>query len=215
MEQETTESRARNAQIVARLERYRQTDSGIVPNAQSNKSEQESELKQYAQENNIWFDEKNIADNSARKFPSGKEADVYVNVNGKTVTKVVNYSKYSETPLDFLDNRILLFNQLFNDTEYTIVGFTETNKGFSFVIEQPYIKGKELSRLTTSMQSMEEQQQRVKDYIKTRFGLDESGLDAFGNNELTIEDLHLRNVIEGDDGNLYVIDAVTKKKLRL
>ncbi|MCL2323294.1 MAG: hypothetical protein FWC47_14475, partial [Oscillospiraceae bacterium] len=208
MEYERISGRERNAEVAGRLESYRQTDRRNVSGTQSSKSKQEDELKKYAKQEGIWLDEKDIKANAERKIPSGKEADVYINKDGKTVTKVINYSKYSKTPAEFLDNRILLFNQLFDGTPYKIVGFTETNKGFSFVVEQPFIKGRLLDNLATSVDSLKTQQKRVEDYMLEKFGMEPSGVDAYSNGEITIEDVHLKNVIEGEDGNLYVIDAV-------
>ena len=208
LEREREEGRERNADTAGRLEIYRQADRRDVSGARPNKSEQESELKQYAEQEGIWLGEKNIEANAERKIPSGKEANVYINEDGKTVTKVIDYSKYSKTPAEFLNNRILLFNQLFDGTPYTIVGFTETDKGFSFVVEQPFIKGRLLDNLVTSVDTLKVQQKRVEDYMREKFGMESSGVDAFSNGEITIEDVHLKNVIEGEDGNLYVIDAV-------
>ncbi|GAB6121094.1 MuF-C-terminal domain-containing protein [Dysgonomonas termitidis] len=211
---ENEKGRGRNAQVAARLGSYRQADRRNVQRPQSGKSEQEKSLKEYAEQEGIWMDEKEIASNAAKKMPSGKEADVYLNKDGKTVTKVVNYSKYSDTPADFLNNRILLFNQLFKDTPYKIVGFTENDKGFSFVVEQPYIKGKSLNSQVTSIKSLTDQQKRVENYMKDNFGMNPSGLDAFSNGEVTIEDIHLKNVMEGEDGNLYIIDAIPSEVRR-
>ena len=102
----------------------------------------------------------------------------------------------------------MLFNQLFEETSYNIIGFTETDKGFSFVVEQPFIKGRLLNELVTSPETDKIQNDRVAKFMEERFSMLPAGLYAYGNPELKIEDVHLRNVIEGEDGNLYVIDAI-------
>jgi len=211
LEQETSAGREENARTARRLGSYRQVRSGSGRNTNT---AQEKELEDYAKEKGIWLDAGQIAENSEHKFRSGNEADVYLNKDGKTVTKVIDYSKYSKSPLDFIDNRILLFNKLFNDTPYAIVGFTKTDKGFSFVVEQPYIKGLPLESpvITGTVDALLAQQKRVSDYMAERFGMKPVGLDAFSDGEITIQDVHLRNVIQGEDGNLYVIDAVPSVK---
>ena len=214
LEQERSAGREENARAARRLGRYRQANSRDVQDSQSSKSEQERELREYAEQAGLWLDEKDIASNAERKIPSGKEANVYLNKDGKTVTKVINYSKYSKNPLDFIEDRVLLFNELFDGTPYTIVGYTQTDKGFSFVVEQPYIKGTILGSpvLSYSVETQKQQQKRVADYMRKKFGMESAGLDAFSDGSITIQDLHLKNVIEGEDGNLYVIDAIPSIK---
>lgn len=211
LEQERSAGREENARAARRLGSYRQVRSS---SGRDTNSAQEKELESYAKEKGIWLDAGHITEVSEHKFRSGAEADVYLNKNGKTVTKVINYSKYSKSPLDFIDNRVLLFNSLFNSTPYTIVGFTRTDKGFSFVVEQPYIKGLPLESpmITGTVDALLGQQKRVADYMKEKFGMIPAGLDAFSDGDITIQDVHLRNVIQGEDGNLYVIDAVPSVK---
>ena len=149
-----------------------------------------------------------ISQNSSKKLPSGKEATVYLDKDESTVTKIVNYDKYSGTPYDFINYRICLFNRLFPGTGYELVGFTENNNGFAFVVQQPFIKGRLLHNLAFSVSSLVEQQSRVVQFMFDGLGMKPDGLDAYGNGEVVVQDLHLKNVIEGIDGNLYVIDAV-------
>jgi hypothetical protein len=58
---------------------------------------------------------------SAVDKTAGAEADVYYMPDG-TVTKVV---EHSNTPLEFLDDRISLYNHLFPETSYELIGFTD------------------------------------------------------------------------------------------
>ena len=51
-------------------------------------------------------------------------------------------------------------------------------------------------------------QERVKNYMQERLSMSSYGLDAFTDGDVKVQDLHLKNVIEGIDGNLYIIDAV-------
>lgn len=206
------EGRSRNAEVARRLGIYRQADRRELQSTWADKPEQEKALKAYAEQEGIWLNERQIAENAARRIPSGAEADVYLDKDGKNVTKIINYAQYSDTPEEFFTNRIQAFNDLFPGTAYSIIGFTETNKGFSFVVSQPFIRGKELQKLTISPETLDEQQERVAKFMEEGFGMEPAGLDAFENDTYLVQDLHLNNVIEGEDGNLYVIDAITSKK---
>lgn len=211
LERERSEGREENARAADRLGGYRQVRSdGGRQTAQT----QEGELETYAKENGFWLDTRKIAEDAEHQFRSGKEADVYLKKDGATVVKIVDYSKYSKTPLEFIENRILLFNDLFRSTAYTIVGFTQTDKGFSFVLEQPFIKGILLDHpsLSSSAETMKSQQERVAEYMRDKFGMQPTGLDAYSDGEKTIQDIHLKNVIEGEDGNLYIIDAIPSEQ---
>jgi len=184
-----------------------------VQSAQPSKSEQEYLIKSYAKENGLWLDENSIPDNSESKYPSGKEADVYLSKDGKTVIKVVNYQIYSDTPANFINDRVILYNSLFKETPYSLDGFTENGKGLQFVLSQPFIPGELLQNLVTNVPSMIEQQKRVSDYMKDKLGMTSNGLDSYTDGDITIQDIHLKNVIEGLDGNLYFIDVIPSEKL--
>lgn len=208
-EQEGNGKPGRIEEITSILGGNRQTDSGGISRPQSGKSEQEELLKKYAEDSGIWFDEKTIESEALRNLPSGKEANVYLSKDEKTVIKVMQYDVYSKTPLDFLNNRIILFNELFAGTAYNIEGFTQTDKGFAFIVSQPFIPGNTLEHSALNVDQYKAQQNRVADLMSERFGMSQYGLDAFVNSRFLIQDLHLKNIIEDVNGNLYVIDAIT------
>lgn len=73
----------------------------------------------------------------------GQEANVFVygDDNNRHVVKVINYSMMSDLPSEFIDNRIALYNGLFPESRYELLGFTERNDGnFCFVVKQPFIE---------------------------------------------------------------------------
>ena len=202
---DSIEENAGDALLARAMER---ADRSSVQGSRTSKSEQEKLLKDYAKETDSWLNESDISNNSSEKFPSGKEANVYLSQDKTYVTKIVNYDKYSDTPLDFMRNRILLFNELFPNTQYKLLGFTENNKGFAFVVEQPAVKGKELDRLVTSVQTLTEQQDRIAQYLLEKYGMEPAGLDSYSNGEVTLQDIHLKNVMEDANENLYFIDVI-------
>ena len=206
----------KNAGIASIFDRIRKNSGNALARPQSEKSEQEKWLKEYAEIGGLLFSKKSIAENLFKELPPGKEAKVFLDKDGKNVIKIVNYTKYSDTPLSFYDNRIVLFGELFPATSYQIVGFLEDENGLSFVVKQPFIHGKTLQRIFTEnivndFQSLNTQQNRVKEYMQNKFSMEVYGLDAFADGSILVQDLHLKNVIEGIDGNLYVIDAVPSR----
>ncbi|MDR0566126.1 MAG: hypothetical protein LBG47_03675 [Prevotellaceae bacterium] len=85
-------------------------------------------LKAFAKEKEkhgekIWFSSQDVEAMAASAVDktAGAEADVYYMPDG-TVTKVV---EHSNTPLEFLDDRISLYNHLFPETSYELIGFTD------------------------------------------------------------------------------------------
>lgn len=92
-------------------------------NAQEQKSirrnSEEKILKDYADKNNLWLDFSNDP-----YFAEGAEAFIYPSPELGYVRKAINYKRYADTPLAFLDNRISLHNYLFPDTAYMLIGFT-------------------------------------------------------------------------------------------
>jgi hypothetical protein len=102
---------------------------------QRNVEEQEKLLTDYAHKSGIWIDESSFK--IAGQIAEESEAKVYYFPGKGIVRKVVNYRRFSKTPLDHLNNRITLHNYLFSGTTYELVGFTNTedftgNKTFAF-----------------------------------------------------------------------------------
>ena len=129
---------------------------------------QEKVLKEYAKHKKIWLKEEDIEKQSTNREPNGAESHVYsFNVDGERyVIKVVNYLVMNETPQDFLDNRISLHNYLFKGTSYELIGFTENEDGFAFVVKQPYIQGSELETLEKDAK----QKESLNEYMKEKLG---------------------------------------------
>jgi 2'-5' RNA ligase len=162
----------------------------------------EARLEKYAKHENIWFD----YDEFTNKYPffaKGEEARVFEDENKEFVLKTVDYSyfdpKYSL--LEFLDERVSLFNFLFPETKYELVGFTRPGDGrFRFILRQPFIVK---HKTPTSRQ--------VSELMKGKLGADsELTGEQFANREHHVSDLHKKNVIQDKDGNVFVIDAITE-----
>ena len=86
------------------------------------KKEQAQLIEQFCRENGLWVDELPAEDSF---LAAGGEARVYYNAPDLTVTKL-NVGVYYATWLEFL-NSILLHNLIFDNTSYTLLGFTKDN----------------------------------------------------------------------------------------
>jgi hypothetical protein len=157
---------------------------------------QEQTLEDYARQESIWFEHEHIKNKWKRiDNKNGAEAEIYEDEDSSFVRKVFHYIN-SDTPLEFLDNRIALHNALFPDTKYELIGFTKTIKGFAFIIKQPFIKGRETNK-----------EDNLVEFMK-HAGFITNGYNRYYNNVIEIEDLHEANVLKGEDGNFYFIDTI-------
>lgn len=162
----------------------------------------EAQLEKYARHENFWFDYEDFTN----KYPylaKGEEARIFEAEDKAFVYKAVNYSyfdpKYS--PLDFIDERISLFNYLFPETKYELIGFTRDSQGnFRFILKQPFI----IKHKTPTPR-------KVSELMKSILGEDSQlTSEQFANREHHVSDLHLGNVIQDKHGNIFVIDALTE-----
>ncbi|MDR2410173.1 MAG: hypothetical protein LBE13_18975, partial [Bacteroidales bacterium] len=168
---------------------------------------QEELLKDYAKKEGIWISPEEIEQWEYKD--TGMEARVYKAPNSPDhILKVVyNYKNFSETPLEYLDNRISLHNYLFgnSNTDYELIGFTETygatketgGQYFAPVIRQRYVQGSELKE--SELQMLDAEMEK-RGFEKTN--------GMYVNKDYIIEDLHADNVIKDEQGNFHFIDTV-------
>ena len=169
-----------------------------------------------ANDNETWFSEDDISSITDGLMASGKEADVFMSKDGRSVIKVIDYSVYSATPSDFQRDRIELFNRIFPDTAYELLGFTSNKDGkLCFVVKQPYIGGTLLGHYwakSNGKVAYSDLEPMLEKWMLDNYGMRKYGLDAFENDEIRIQDLHLKNVKIDADGRMYVIDAIPSLK---
>ena len=183
--------------------RANQTKSrGSRPSRQErieNNARVEARLEKYARHEHIWFDYGEFVKNH-HYLTKGEEAFIFEDKNKEFVLKAVNYNyfdpKYSA--LEFIDERISLFNYLFPATHYELIGFTRDDDGhFRFILKQPYIDGKPPAKRA-----------RVA-FMKRLLGEDsELTSEQFANREYHVSDLHSKNLLQDKNGNIFVIDAL-------
>lgn len=231
----TDTSRSGNAGETEGLGRNRQADRPRLPDSRASKSEQEKIIRDSARSNGTWYTGEQIAEllqrdgtkserdlrtdieYNVKELSSGKEADVYLTHNGNDVVKIIDYSVYSKTPTDFYRDRIELFNHLFPETAYTLLGFTDNADGkLCFIVSQPYIQGNLLENYwlaTKGKIKYSELEPMLEKYMLDNFGMHKYGLDAYENDNFRIQDLHLKNVKIDDNGNIFIIDAIPSAKV--
>lgn len=172
------------------------------------KQKEADALKKYAEENGLMLPER-----TEEPHGNGNEQAVYMNEDGKTVTKI-NPNKVNES-WGALFERIDLHNSLFPDTEYKLQGFSEDADGnLSAVYEQPFITKSDdpvkYSEMKDKLEAMGFEPSTSKDFDHLDAGV------HFDNKQtgVRIADLTEGNVIKGTDGEIHFIDPfITQRKI--
>ena len=100
------------------------------------KSVQLVRLKQWAQEQGRWFDDRTQFGDF---FDRGSENEVYLSQNGTEIIKLNDF-RYSDDNLTPFFERIKAHNSYFPDCSYCLVGFAENRDGnVCAVLVQPFI----------------------------------------------------------------------------
>jgi len=100
----------------------------------------EEALEAYARNEGIWFDFDDDLNDKLPQVAEGFEAFVFLAEDEGFVLKAAHFADCS--PLEALDERVALFNYLFPETAYELIGFTSCREGkFRFVLRQPIIIG--------------------------------------------------------------------------
>ena len=126
----------------------------------------------------------------------------------------------NEDLYEFFTNHVSLYNYLFPESPYEVIGFSDKKDDtFRVVVKQPFIQGDVvLNQLRSKFDSSQleekvlEIKQEIRKDISERIGkLDPrySRSNECVNSEYIIEDLHLRNVMTTKEGNFIYIDVIT------
>lgn len=155
--------------------------------------------EQYAMTHGVWFD-----DDSAlgEMGPNGDENYCYYNADGSIVYKVNMLTHSGESIVKVFD-KILIHNQLFPDTRYNFVGFT--NMGYARsafpIFSQYYVQNAKNA-------TMEE----IADFmLHLGFIPSQEKSGGWQNGKYLVWDLLPKNVLRDADGDIYVIDAEFKE----
>ena len=159
--------------------------------------EQEEAIEQFAKENSIWIDD--YKSTYGEIYKSGVESDVYLNEENITVTKVNNGIQYL-SPIDFLDS-YAVWNYLFPETKYKLIGFTRKDGRFAYILEQPFIQIARGSNIV-----------ELEDFFRN-MGFEMSNFSKYRGAwlpklDIWLRDLHDENAVITKNGELFFIDAI-------
>ena len=172
----------------------------------------------------LWFSEADIEEIKKQSIAQagGAEADVYFMSDGNVIKVVEHYS----TPLEYLDDRISLYNYLFPETKYELLGFTDNPYDadfLSFVVSQKEIEGgtflKQLRDISIyDREAREDAKNRlykvIEFHLKEKFDASPAYTsNTYANSNYIIRDLHFENVMSigsvltNPNEHMYIIDA--------
>ena len=158
-------------------------------------------LEAWANATGNWHE--SIADftKEAEPIRSGTDSDVYLSDDG---TKVIKASKGKfdnrKHPSDI--DQVPLFNSVFPGSAYRILGYGRLNGKFVRFLEQPFVDFSTTTPLTT--------EERVEYMRSLGFEPQNEERTMFSNGEIVVSDLQKSNIVKGEDGNVWVIDADVK-----
>jgi len=190
--------------------------------------EQEDVLVNWAKENNILYgkelheDLKELWDKDEYGRPErigGMEADVFPIHENQRAIKTTDYFKMSNKPRAFIDNRIILHNEVFSNAAYNLLGImnykdSRGNNIFRFVTDQPFIE--EMVYPLDMSDSVKEEimKEEIEKYLtsigfeKEKYGKNEWKRPYKGRKFLRLSDTHTKNFIRDRFGNMFCIDSV-------
>ena len=179
-------------------------DGKTLPRAERERAIEEKKkelLKKWAIATGNWHTD--VSDFSDGKEPigSGTDSDVYLSKDGKSVIKVSKGKPYGKRFRPDVDN-VALFNSVFRNSAYTIVGYGEVDGKFVRFLKQPIVDFTSSTPLTEG--------ERVAYMEKLGFKPINKENTAFSNGEIIASDLQKSNIVKDKQGNVRVIDADMK-----
>lgn len=149
--------------------------------------------EQMAREMDMWFEFSTLPA-LGTPMPSGVENDVYLSGEGNYIYKINNLMT-SKTILGLFE-RLCIHNSIFPQTNYTLYGFTGFGKGSIYpILRQDFIC---YEREATPVEI---------DTYMSALGFEKVNISTFSNGKVIVSDLHPRNVLRDEEGDLFVIDA--------
>ena len=179
-------------------------DGKALPRAERERAIEEKKkelLKKWVIATGNWHTD--IADFTDQREPigSGTDSDVYLGKDGKSVIKVSKGKPYGKRFRPDVDN-VALFNSVFRNSAYTIVGYGEVDGKFVRFLKQPIVDFTSSTPLTEG--------ERVAYMEKLGFKPINKENTAFSNGEIIASDLQKSNIVKDKQGNVRVIDADMK-----
>ena len=151
-------------------------------------------LKQWALEQDCWFDDCN---QFGDYFDRGSENEVYLSFDQKSIVKLNDF-RYADDNLTSFFERIKAHNKYFDACPYCMIGFAENRDGkVCAVLVQPFIAD---ARLATKEEIHDE-------FLRLGFHPEDHG-EYYTNGQHDIFDAVDGNVLIDDEGNMFFIDTI-------
>ena len=169
------------------------------PEARRRIEEKKKELlKAWAIATGNWHTSVNDFTNAIEPLGRGKDSDVYVSKDGDYVIKVSKGKDNLKRFRPDMDN-VALFNYVFPNSSYDIVGYGEIDGKFVRFLRQPIVD------FTDSIPLSVEERVAYMEHLGFKPINDEK--TAFSNGQIVAADIQKNNIVKDKQGNIRVIDA--------
>ena len=169
------------------------------PEAKRRIEEKKKELlKGWAIATGNWHTSVNDFTNATEPFGGGKDSDVYMSDDGNYVIKVSKGKDDLKRFRPDMDN-VALFNYIFPNSSYDIIGYGEVDGKFVRFLRQPFVDFTESTPLSV--------EERVAYMEHLGFKPINKEKTAFSNGEIVASDIQGNNIVKDKQGNIRVIDA--------
>ena len=159
-------------------------------------------LKNWAKATGMWYDNlsdvKEIADTTP--FDEGTESKVYASTIDGYIIKTKKGKPYGKRFRPDIDD-LSLFNYIFPDTAYHIIGYGDFGDGISTIVAQPAVVMSD-ENVTTK--------ERVGHMASIGMKPINKEKTAFSNGKIVASDIQGKNIVKDASGNIRVIDADMK-----
>ena len=176
------------------------------PEAKRRIEEKKKELlKKWAIATGNWHTDVSDFDVAETPAGSGKDSTVYLSADGRSVVKV---SKGKDNLRKFRPDidAVALFNYVFPNSRYEILGYGEVGGKFVKFLRQPFVDFSGSTPLTAD--------ERTEYMRKLGFAPGNGEKTVFSNGEIIVADLQGSNIVRDKAGNVRVIDADVKLHTR-
>ena len=158
-------------------------------------------LKGWAIATGNWHTDLSEFTNDKEPFAQGADSKVYTSKYGGYVIKASKGKPYGKRFRADIDN-VALFNHIFPNSKYDIVGYGEIDGNFVRILRQPFVDFSQSDILT--------EEERVAYMAELGFKPLNKENTAFSNGDFVVADLQKANIVRDVTGNIRVIDADVK-----
>ena len=160
----------------------------------------EEALKGWAIATGHWHTDLSEFTDERTPFAIGTDSEVYLSKDGKHVIKLSKGKFDVKFPTDI--DAVPLFNSIFPNSAYRIIGYGEIGGHFVKILEQPFVDFSKATPLSV--------EERVAYMESLGFKSINDDNTVFSNGQIAVADLQKSNIVKDVSGNVRVIDADVK-----